>query len=1086
MSAVIRTAAGAHTVDVVSYANETVRADAIRATARLRAVIASVLVGMLLILTGLLGSSSANASWISEGVKSVFCSSVYTGTTIEEPSWVPSTARGAYNSQGALKAGHGLTAYEKYGMSGLSWSTWIGPDTPDDLRTKDSIAGKKLQELVGGHDSNSGLSSWGGSPEKQDVFYNKNEACGDFLNSGASASGNALMALSGLITHLAGLLYQMSFETSSSIVKDLEPTINEVVSHLVEGLYLEFVSAVVMIGALWLGYQGLVKRRTGEFVSGGLWMFGAAVAGMMIISNPTAIPTTINGIVGGITQGVVSTISSPTVGVNDEGMCTIDTATSAATDRDGKQVDASVRSNVRAVQCSFYTTFMFNPWVQGQFGHSLGDDVNGIDYIAGEYGVLAPETPALKDAEIPKEITFGDRKVEANWALLQLDSRVLYPGSDEVNQGRQQMHVASAQTFRDEPNRAWTGSTSLNRVVLALISLVGVLSMGLMVIIISLEMIVLEIGLVILIMLAPLFALIGVHPGMGRKVALRWVNTLLELALRRIVLALLLAVMMLVYGGIVAATATTFWVISVILTAAVGIAGIHYKGKLTQMFSSSVNIGGAGKMDLGDGIVDDAMKAALKGGKFVSRVGTGAVTGGVMGAAKATVEEGKEMLQNKAANGAQGDGAPRPMNNAADAAAALAGITTASGGTAAEKAASTIGAGARVGVHVGTDKVDDHFVRLAEMGLAAPRPSSAVAAGVAGTATYGQGGVTGGVAAGRAAASRDRFAQERHQQQIEKDARRMRRQKEESRLFRNLRDVTEEIEDNPDHKVDLRPVAEPSYDSLRALAEKRVAIEKKAGPTSKETARIGAVAAARSRNHVDAARRAAAATAKAKQKVAAANAFRESEIAKEIDHLKKLHARTEEFKVKSLAIKARAEETARRKAEAARQNEERKAAAAARAKEAEHKKLMKEMSYYTPGAAAARRKAQEQKEWERTTPEGKAFVRARRDEARRIKMMMEGPGPAQRRLDDAKRMVQADRDMAELTAQARKAAVKAEKQAAEDVREAAAEAAKVARKEAAAAAATLRRAEKQIATYEAQLKDVLANHERIQAEHEDD
>lgn len=1088
-----------YTVDVLMGDGTT--SPVARAAAKIRKVLVALITGLLLVVTGFLTvAQPAQANFASDAFTGVFCSTVYSNATPDEKSLVPSTAGAAYNAAGQLRQGHGLTAYEKYGMSGLAWTTWIGPDTPEALKEKDSISGKKLQELAGGSDNDGGLGSWGGTPEKQDVFYNKNEACGDFINSSSSQAANMMMAVSGLVVHVAGVLYQLAVESSSSLVNDLGPTIEVVVGHLVDSLYLEFFSAVVMLAALWLGYQGLVKRRTSEFMSGVLWTFGSAVIGMFIVYNPMMVPNTVNNVVGSVTQGVVSTIASPTTvgGGTEDGLCTVDAATSTSPDKGETETNnTAMRSNVRAVQCSLWSTFQFNTWVQGQFGHAIGDTTGtGADYITGEYGVLAPETPVLEDAEIPEKISFGDREVESNWALLQLDSKVRTDSSDETFQGRQMLHVASAQTFRDDPNRAWAGSTSINRVMLAIISLIGALGISVMIIIITLEMVVLEIGLVILVLLAPLFALAGVHPGMGRRIALMWVNTIVELALRRIVLSLLLSVMILLYGAVVIASAVTPWIITIVLVVAVAIAGITYKNKLTSMFGSAVNLGGAGKMNLGDSVVDDAMLNGLKGLKAAGRVTTGAIGGGLTGAAMATKDVAMDAIKDATAGGPAGDGAPRPMSKVQEIAAATSALTGAPAPaptTLAATRAERETTGVRVGTGVATGKVTDSEIAEAAKreNLEDLRPTSAAAAGVA-AAAEGRGGVVGGVAAARAAARRNEISQEMAQQDREKHARHFRRADERARAFANRQWITDNVSSNPDYKVDLRPVAAPDF---QALAEARVGIKEK-NPNAKAGAVTGALAGARSRSNKEAMVRSAAAVRAERARVAKANAFRAKEIQREIDHLKAMHEKNEAFKVATIQRKAEAAAKAKEKAaaekvkaeartakaaeqaaEAAKKAEakakwnawndesKRKVAAekAAAAKKAEAERIRREMMHYTPRAAAERRR----KEYE-ATPEGRAEVRWQ-------KLVQEGPEAAAQRTAEARLDVQRAKEMADLQ---RKAVEKvtAQAQAAADAEAAAAQVAE-ARKEATRMQAAYRRNEKKLEALAEQERAIVLIHQ---------
>ena len=529
---------------------------------------------------------------------------------------------------------------------------------------------------------------------KDDAFFNYDETCGDPTNAAWSTGANALTLVTAGVVYVAGFTFQVAYESSSSILGAMQEgtgaddgALPKLVSTLTDSLYLEFFNIMVMLAAIWMGYKGLVKRQSTEMAQGAVWMFGAAIVGMFMLANPLMVSNAVNTAVMTVSEAGVSAIATSSTkaltGNDSDGLCYTNVAGNGA-DAKGDALKTSTRGIVRGMQCSLWESFLYTPWTQGQFGHLEGETApNGVNYIVGstgqpgQYGSLAKETPALKDAALPKTISMGGRDIPANWARLQLDSKVSHRLDEgdsaklTLKQGRTMLEIASSQTMRSNPNIAWTGKTSINRVFLSILALVSALGAGAMVMVLSMEMIILQIGLILLALLLPVFALVGVHPGFGRRVALRYFNTIGELTLRRIVLSILLAVMVTVYA-VVLRTASMSWMVAMIMVVAVSIAGIAYKNKVMGMFEGAMNVGGVGAANLRgvNAMTDRSLLYAAKQGKRgakqaarpVNAVGRGVLA---VGAGAGTALVSNAMRQESSIDTAKmgGGAGSRPKRN---------------------------------------------------------------------------------------------------------------------------------------------------------------------------------------------------------------------------------------------------------------------------------------------------------------------------------------------------------------------------------------------------------------------------------------
>lgn len=560
-------------------------------------------------LASLSAAPAAQADPVSDMIKNIFCATGYFNAEPEDRGIGPDTAQYLVTKDGKVQTPSGspvaITAYEKYGMAGMSWTVWTGPEKQEHLDGQGEFGGKQIVNLVGGEKNNAGINKWadGTQPTDAPLFFNVNQECGMPMEVGTTAVANFMMNATSWIVHISNMTFQAAYESSSSVIDKLDPVISDIIIGLKDALYLEFLTPIIMLGALWLGYKGLVKKQSTEMATGALWMIGAAIIGFALIANPMFISSVVNKTVSAVTEGTITsitTVSTSSMAKNGSGaaanVCKVDdTGSSVATPGTNEKPKTASRNTVRLFQCNMWYSFMYTPWTIGQFGHpTSGAGYEKTDYINQNFGQLNEKTPKLTD--FPSEISFGTNKIPSNWAIYQLDNRVNYPGSDRIAQGRAVVQVAAYELYRSDPNGIWKGENSGNRLTTATLSLVASLGAGIMIVIISMSMIVLELGLVILTLLSPLFLLIGVHPGFGRRIALGWLETLVGLAIKRIILSMMLAIMIVFYSIILAASQNMDWLVAMIMVIAVSIGGITYKDQILRMFNN-INLGGNGGLE---------------------------------------------------------------------------------------------------------------------------------------------------------------------------------------------------------------------------------------------------------------------------------------------------------------------------------------------------------------------------------------------------------------------------------------------------------------------------------------------------------
>lgn len=171
----------------------------------------------------------------------------------------------------------------------------------------------------------------------------------------------------------------------------------------------------------------------------------------------------------------------------------------------------------------------------------------------------------------------------------------------------------------------WSGRVPAQRYAAAITAIVGSLLGGIVVFVLGFLNILYQVGMLLLIVVGPLILLVGLHPGFGRRITIRWLEALLSTVTKRILISVLLVILIAVYSAIY--TMDIGWLQKTLLLAAVGIGLLLYRKQLTQMMGA-VNFGGGG----GDSFSGGAQQATRRGGRMVSS-GAGATGAALLGGA---------------------------------------------------------------------------------------------------------------------------------------------------------------------------------------------------------------------------------------------------------------------------------------------------------------------------------------------------------------------------------------------------------------------------------------------------------------------
>src|SRR5699024_4601421 len=122
--------------------------------------------------------------------------------------------------------------------------------------------------------------------------------------------------------------------------------------------------------------------------------------------------------------------------------------------------------------------------------------------------------------------------------------------SDLLNEKRESYEGIASDVQEHYPSvyPLFSGEDQGSRLGVATLALFASVFAGGLVLAGSVALIILKIAFLLLFLLAPIFLLIGIHPGYGRMVILRWTELILGLLLKQIFIVLLIALVVMCYG----------------------------------------------------------------------------------------------------------------------------------------------------------------------------------------------------------------------------------------------------------------------------------------------------------------------------------------------------------------------------------------------------------------------------------------------------------------------------------------------------------------------------------------------------------
>jgi len=347
----------------------------------------------------------------------------------------------------------------------------------------------------------------------------------------------------------------------NSILTWLQNAVDKLISALGAAIYFPYLAPVVILGAMWLAWQGLIRKRATRTIEGTLWMVVAATAAIALIGRPadfTGVGTTVANGTTGVLNAAFSKLPAPTGGnclPVQAGDPQSATSSYAFTSGNGL-VDQNANE--------LWSVLVCKPWLWGELGTTnYATTGNGAQTVVNTYGRQLLWAQAIAANETPST------------ALIQA-KQATYTG---IANSIQQNDPAIYPLFK---GNQWT-----TRLEIAFAAMFAALVAGMLILLISLTLIVLKLGFLLLLVAGPFFLIIGTHPGFGRIIAIRWFEMLVGVLMKQVAIAIVLSVLLYSYSLIMGTSdAALPWALKILMIALVTVAVFIYRKPFTHLFSA--------------------------------------------------------------------------------------------------------------------------------------------------------------------------------------------------------------------------------------------------------------------------------------------------------------------------------------------------------------------------------------------------------------------------------------------------------------------------------------------------------------------
>jgi hypothetical protein len=339
----------------------------------------------------------------------------------------------------------------------------------------------------------------------------------------------------------------------------LQSVTDHLISSLGNAIYFPYVAIVVILAAIWLAWQGLIRKRGTRTIEGTIWMVVACAAAIWLIGRPADF----TGLGKGVSDGISTTLNTAFANLPSPGQSTClpvhghdpQISPSSFSYTSGRTV---VDQNANEL----WTVLVCKPWLDGEFGTTA---------FAASAG--ATPVPAYARQLLWAQALAANEKPTTALISAKQDA---YAGISQT------IKTSDPSVYPLFQGKEWT-----TRLEIAFSALLAAVVAGLLVLLISVTLILLKLGFLLLLIVGPFFLLIGTHPGFGRVVAVRWFEMLVGVLLKQAAVALALSVLLYCYALIMGTADSVLpWALKILMITLVTVAVLIYRKPFQHLFAA--------------------------------------------------------------------------------------------------------------------------------------------------------------------------------------------------------------------------------------------------------------------------------------------------------------------------------------------------------------------------------------------------------------------------------------------------------------------------------------------------------------------
>lgn len=348
----------------------------------------------------------------------------------------------------------------------------------------------------------------------------------------------------------------------SNILGWLSNSVDTLIKALGAAIYFPFLAPVVIIGAIWLAWQGLIRKRATRTFEGTIWMVVACAAAIWLIGQPNDFTSVGTNVSNGVTE-VLNTAFAKLPATTGSNCLPV-----GSTDPQSVPANYSFTSGSGLVDQNaneLWSVLVCEPWLNGELGTT--------QYVAN---VNSPAAKTNLVNEYGRQLLFA-QAFAANEPVTQTGVNAKQSVYNGIAQNLKANDPAVYSLFQGDQ---WT-----TRLEIGFEALFAAVVAGLLILLIALTLIMMKLGFLLLLVAGPFFLIIGIHPGFGRVVAIRWFELLVGVLLKQVAIALTLSVLLYCYSLIMGTSALS-WALKIMMIALVTVTVFIYRRPFQHLFSS--------------------------------------------------------------------------------------------------------------------------------------------------------------------------------------------------------------------------------------------------------------------------------------------------------------------------------------------------------------------------------------------------------------------------------------------------------------------------------------------------------------------